>query len=196
MYLINIFRKCGILLYSCKVSLFILLGIFTYAHAEVVCDNNCKMTVEFKGVYKEDTCVISINGASNNEIVLLPTISHKTLDQPQKEAGSTLFTVALNNCPTEVEVNLFFKSFANLSTVTENLKNRDGDGFAKNVELRIRDGNEKHIAIDNPNSGQLYDIPAVNSSVTKNYYVSYFAGEDPVSPGNVEAKTVLEVVYK
>lgn len=195
MYLINIFRKCGISLLRRIISLFILLGIFTYAHAEVVCDN-CDMTVEFKGVYEEKTCAISINGASNNETVLLPTLSYRTLYEPQREAGSTLFTVALNNCPTEVEVDLFFKSFNNLSPVTENLKNNSGGGFAKNVELRIRDANANHIAIDNPASGQRYDIPNVNSSVSKNYYVSYFAGTDPVSPGNVEAKTILEVVYK
>lgn len=195
MYLINVFRKCGISLLRRIISLFILLGIFTYAHAEVVCDN-CDITVEFKGVYEEETCAISINGASNNETVLLPTLSYRTFDRPQIEAGSTLFTVALNNCPTEVEVYLFFKSFNNLSPVTENLENNSDDGFAKNVELRIRDANANHIAIDNPASGQRYDIPNVNSSVPKNYYVSYFSGTDPVSPGNVVAKTILEVVYK
>ncbi|MBW5405659.1 fimbrial protein [Morganella morganii] len=196
MYLINLFKKYGISLFSGAISLFTLLGIFTYANAEVICDN-CQMNVEFKGVYQEDTCAISVNGASANETVVLPTISYKTLSSPGKEAGATLFTVALNDCPTDVEVNLFFKSFAgNLNPVTENLTNKTDAGFAQNVELKLRDASSKHIAIDNPASMQLYDIPNVNSSVSKNYYVSYYAGENPVSPGNVEAKTVLEVVYK
>lgn len=196
MYLINIFKKYGMSLFSGAISLFMLLGIFTYANAEVICDN-CNIDVEFKGIYKEDTCDISINGASANETVVLPTISYQTLSEPGKEAGATLFTVALNNCPTDVDVSLFFKSFAgNLSPATENLTNRTDAGFAQNVELRLRDASSKHIAIDNPASGQRYDIPDVNSSVSKNYYVSYYAGISPVSPGNVEAKTVLEVIYK
>lgn len=196
MYLINIFKKYGMSLFPGTIYLFMFLGIFTYAKAEVICDN-CSMNVEFKGVYKEDTCDISINGASNRETVVLPTISYQTLSGQVREAGSTLFTVALNNCPTEVEVNLFFKSFSgNLSPGTENLTNKTDAGFAKNVELRIRDASSKHIAIDNPASGQRYDIQNVNSSVSKNYYVSYYAGASPVTPGNVEAKSELEVVYK
>lgn len=196
MYLINKFKKYGMSLFPGVMYLFMLLGIFTYAKAEVICDN-CNMNVEFKGIYKEDTCAILINGASENETVVLPTISYKTLSGPGKEAGSTLFTVALKDCPTEVEVNLFFKSFAgNLNPVTENLTNRTDAGFAQNVELKLRDASSNHIAIDNPTSGQRYDIQNVNSSVSKNYYVSYYAGTNPVTPGNVEAKSVLEVVYK
>lgn len=196
MYLMNIFKKHGMLLFPGTLFLFILLGIFTYANAEIVCDN-CRMTVEFKGIYKEDTCDISINGASANETVVLPTVSYRTLFEPGKEAGATLFSVTLKNCPTEVETNLFFRSFSgNLSTDTENLKNKTDNDFAKNVELRLRDSQGQHIAIDNPLSVQRYDISGVNSSDTKNYYVSYYAGENPVTPGNVEAKTVLEVVYK
>lgn len=196
MYLINIFKKCGISLFSGAISLFTLLGIFTYANAEIICDN-CQMNVEFKGIYQQNTCDISVNGASANETVVLPTISYKTLSSPGKEAGGTLFTVALKDCPTEVEVNLFFKSFAgNLNPVTGNLINKTDAGSAKNVELRLRDASSKHIAIDNPASMQVYDIPSTNSSVSKNYYVSYYAGGNAVSAGNVEAKTVLEVIYK
>lgn len=199
MYLMNIPGKCGKLLFPGTISLFMLLGIFTYAEAEVICDN-CVLNgikAEFKGVYQEDTCDISVNGASANETVKLPTISYRTLSANTPEAGSTLFTVALNNCPVDVEVNLFFKSFAgNLSPGSENLKNRVDNGFSKNVELRLRDAAGKHIAIDNPASVQRYNISNVNPSVVKDYYVSYFMGGDPVTPGNVESKTVLEVIYE
>lgn len=202
MYLMNIIRNCGISLPSCAISLFMLLGIFTYANAEALCDNNvdCSLVgvdVKFKGVYQEDTCAISINGASSEETVILPTLSYKTLSAAGKEAGTTEFTVALNNCPTNVEILLFFKSSGgNLSPVTENLKNDTGTGLAANVELRLRDDKFNHIKIDNPSSGLVYPIPGENSSVARKYYVSYFSGDNVISPGNVRAKSVLEVVYK
>ncbi|EMD0829146.1 type 1 fimbrial protein [Morganella morganii] len=202
MYLMNIIKNYGILLSSCAASLFMLLGIFTYANAEALCDNNvdCSLVgvdVKFKGVYQEDTCAISINGASSEETVILPTLSYKILSSAGKEAGTTEFTVALNNCPTNVEVLLFFKSSGgNLSSATENLKNDTGAGLAANVELRLRDDKLNHIKIDNPSSGLVYPITGENLSVKRKYYVSYFSGGNAVSPGNVRAKSVLEVVYK
>ncbi|EPF5869181.1 fimbrial protein [Morganella morganii] len=198
MYLMNIIKKCGMSLFPRVMVLFILLGIFTYSRAEVICDN-CTLNnieVEFKGIYKEGTCIISVNGGSSDGTVFLPTISYKTLSSAGNEAGATKFTVALDNCPKDVEAVLFFKSDSNLSPVNKNLKNSVGANFAKNVELRIRDDQSKHIGIDDPLSGQSYFISDVNSSVSKDYYVSYFAGDNAVSPGNVVAKSILEVIYK
>ncbi|WP_195430504.1 fimbrial protein [Morganella morganii] len=196
MYLMNIFGKQGVLLFPGVISLFILLGIFTYSNAEIICDN-CSMDIEFKGVYKEDTCAISINGASANETVTLPTIAYRTLSKSGDEAGETNFKVGLSNCPTDVDVYLFFKSVSdNLNPDTRNLKNRTEDRFAKNVELRLRDSMNNHIAIDDPASMLRYEISNTNPSVVKDFYVSYFAGNNAVSPGDVEAKSVLEVVYK
>ncbi|HIH4849276.1 TPA: fimbrial protein [Morganella morganii] len=204
MYLMNIIRNYGISLPSCAISLFMLLGIFTFANtnanANVICQDGCDLKnikVEFKGIYQEGTCAISINGASSEETVILPTLSYKTLSAAGKEAGATEFTVALNNCPTNVEVLLFFKSSGNnLSPATENLRNDTGAGLAANVELRLRDDKFSHIKIDNPSSGLVYPIPGEKSSVERKYYVSYFSGDNAVSPGNVRAKSVLEVVYK
>ncbi|WP_345739419.1 fimbrial protein [Morganella morganii] len=148
-------------------------------------------------MYQEGTCAISINGASSEETVLLPTISYKTLSAAGKEAGTTEFTVALNNCPENIEVLLFFKSSGNnLSPATENIRNDTGTGLAANVELRLRDDQFNHIKIDNPSSGLVYPISGGKSSVERKYYVSYFSGDNAVSPGNVRAKSVLEVVYK
>ncbi|QXO64655.1 fimbrial protein [Morganella morganii] len=198
MYLMNIIKKYGISLFPGSMVLFILLGIFTYSRAEVICDN-CDLKnieVEFKGIYTEGTCSISVDGKSSDETVVLPTISYKTLSSAGKEAGATQFRVTLKDCPKEGDVLLFFKSDNNLSPLNKNLKNSIGEGFAKNVELRIRDDKSKHIGIDDPLSGQLYPIPDNRSPVTKNYYVSYFAGDDAVSAGNVKAKSILEVSYK
>ncbi|MEY1424356.1 fimbrial protein [Morganella morganii] len=204
MYLMNIIRNCGISLPSCVISLFMSLGIFTFANtnasANVICQDGCDLNninVEFKGIYQEGTCAISINGALSEETVILPTISYQTLSSAGNEAGATKFTVTLNNCPTNVEVLLFFKSYNNnLSPATENLKNDTGAGLAANVELRLRDEQFNHIKIDNQFSGQVYTIPGANSSVVKSYYVSYFSGANAVSPGNVRSRSVLEVVYK
>lgn len=198
MYLIDIIKKCGISLFSSAVVLFIFLGIFTYSRAEIICDN-CdfnNIEAEFIGVYKEGTCSISINGGTSEETVVLPTISYKTLSSAGNEAGSTKFRVALNNCPKDVEAVLFFKSNNNLSPVNKNLKNNSGADFAQNVELRIRDDKLKHIGIDDPLSGQSYFISEQNSSVSRDYYVSYFSGDNTVSPGDVVAKSILEVIYK
>ncbi|QXO41983.1 hypothetical protein CXB74_015485 [Morganella morganii] len=133
MYLMNIIKKYGISLFPGTMVLFILLGIFTYSRAEVIC-NNCDLKnieVEFKGIYTEGTCSISVDGKSSDETVVLPTISYKTLSSAGKEAGATQFRVTLKDCPKEGDVLLFFKSDNNLSPLNKNLKNSIGEGFAK-----------------------------------------------------------------
>lgn len=195
MYLMSLINRRIIFVMTSALFLLVFLGIFTYSKAEFICDN-CNINVEFKGIYKEGTCTISVNGGSENETVKLPTISAQTLSSAGNEAGATKFTVALNNCPVNVNVDLYFKSSGNLASGTMNLLNSPGANFAKDVELRLRDMNLKHIRIDDPVSAQRYIIPGLYSSVSKDYYVSYFAGSNSVSAGNVQSKTILEVVYK
>ncbi len=60
------------------------------------------------GEYVEDTCEVSINGASSAESVSLPTLSTSKLNIDGAEAGNQAFQIALKLCPANRSVDLRF----------------------------------------------------------------------------------------
>ncbi len=180
------------------ISLFLgLIGYSNISEASPECPD-CDVTVNFTGVYIDTTCIVSINGGSNNETVTLKSVYENRLQNDGDEAESTKFSIALKECPINYGISLNFKSNSgNVNPNTYNLTNTIGAEYASNVELRIKNSNSQQLRIDDVNSYQEYVIPSIGSQVNHDYYVSYYAnGNNSVKAGKVSAKSLVEIIYK
>ncbi|MBW7984862.1 fimbrial protein [Enterobacillus tribolii] len=174
-------------------------GILLSQAALATCSNtDCSIDVFFKGVYTDETCNISINGASANETVTLPTLSTATLKKDGTEAGSKLFDITLKDCPVSRTVTLFFNSdFSSADSATGNLINSVGSDHSQNAQVRLRKEDGALIKIDDATTGQDYVISPTGDAVTHHYTASYYAkGDSAVTAGKVRAAAGVELVYK
>jgi type 1 fimbria pilin len=160
--------------------------------------NNCKIDVQFKGMYLENTCDLSINNGSQNETVALPVISTATLNHNGSEAGSELFSITLSNCPTNKVITLYFASTASgADSATGNLLNSTGDNYAKNVEIRLRKSDtQQQMVIDNADSSQNYDVISTDD-ITHQFIASYYASDNNgAGTGLVNTAAAIVIDYK
>lgn len=159
---------------------------------------DCKVQVQFKGTYVQDTCDISINNGTSSETVTLPTLSSATLQQDGAEGGSGVFNVTLKNCPAGKTIMLQFVSGMSASdTQTGNLVNTAGSNYSSNVQVRIRKSDNTQIKIDDSNTMQDYVIDTAGNDVTHAFVSSYYAkGNHAVTAGDVKAIAGIELYYK
>lgn len=159
--------------------------------------NNCKIDVQFKGSFLENTCNLSINNGTANETVNLPTISTTTLNYNGAEAGSQTFSITLSNCPVNKAISLYFASTASgKDATTGNLANATGDSYGKDVQVRLRKSDQQQMIIDDPVVSQSYDISS-STDVTHQFIASYYAvGSSGASPGLVNTSASIVVDYK
>lgn len=166
--------------------------------ADTDCSNGCNIEVLFPGVYSDETCVVSINGGTYSETVLLPTISTSSLQVDGNEAGSKAFNITLQECPSDRTVAVSFVS--NLSaadSTTGNLTNTTGDGYSENVQIRNRKEDGTQVLIDDSASGQDYAIPSAGGNVTHQFTASYYAnGNNAVTAGVLKSLAGVELIYK
>lgn len=174
------------------------IGIL-FSQAALACGNtDCSIDVSFVGVYTDETCAISINGASNNETVTLPRLSTVALKNDGAEAGSRPFDITLKDCPASRTVTLTFVSnISPADTATGNLINTTGSDYSQNAQLRLRKENGSQVVIDDAATGQDYVISSTGDALTHQYTVSYYAkGDSAVTAGKVQAAAGVELVYK
>ncbi|WP_330982223.1 MULTISPECIES: fimbrial protein [Enterobacterales] len=182
----------------CKKSILMLLLMSPMVLAQpCTVNDNCKIDVQFKGSFLENTCDLSINNGTANETVTLPTISTASLTHNGAEAGSQLFAITLSNCPINKAISLYFASTASgVNTATGNLPNATGNDYGKDVEIRLRKSDQQQMVIDNPDSSQDYDI-SNTAEVTHQFIASYYSvGTSGVSAGLVSAAASIIVNYK
>lgn len=160
-------------------------------------DCQLNINVGFTGNYLEETCELSINGASNNETVRLPTLLVNNLGINGSEAGTQPFTIALKGCPFNRNIALIFRaSLSGTDSLTGNLINGIGQNYAKNVQVRLRKENGSPIRINDITTAQYYVIPATGEEVIHNFSASYYAkGNDSATAGEVETKAIIEIIY-
>ncbi|WON77497.1 fimbrial protein [Serratia sp. UGAL515B_01] len=160
-------------------------------------EGNCNIPVKFTGVYKENTCEISIDGKGDDAVVQLPKIATANLQSEGSEAGSTQFNIALKACPANTNINLYFVSTGIApDTATGNLKNvTTGVGMSAGVQVRLRNTLNNQMRIDDPSTFQQYVIPANGGEVTQHYSASYYAGTANVTSGLVNTVAGIELRY-
>ncbi|MGV3346078.1 fimbrial protein [Enterobacteriaceae bacterium LUAb1] len=161
-------------------------------------EGDCSISVNFQGIYLEETCDVSINNGGNSGTVNLPTISTIKLQRAGDEAGSTPFQISLKNCPVSRDVGLYFFSIGNYGDgVTGNIKNSSDKGFSKDVQIRIYNSEKLQMRIDDVNSEQNYVIPSDGDDVTHYFYATYYAKNfGAVTSGEVHAVAGIELIYK
>ena len=162
------------------------------------CTTDCAITVNFTGVYNDETCNVIINNVSNNETVTLPKISTTALQGSGSEAGSVPFDITLKDCPASRTITAFFNSSANAADATTgNLINETGESYSNNVQIRLRKEDGSQVIIDDSTSGQNYVISSSAEQVTHGFSASYYAtGNATVTAGLVMAIASIELVYK
>lgn len=175
-----------------------LVLLFSLSVARVdACTGNCAINVLFTGNYTEETCEVAVNNGSNNESILLPVLSTRTLQKSGNEAGSRPFDITLKECPASRTINLSFNSSVSAAdSTTGNLLNDTGEDFSQNVQLRLRKENGTQIVIDNTSTGQDYVISSTGTPLTHRFSASYYAGNATVSAGKVHAAAGITLVYK
>lgn len=182
---------------TCLLSL-ILAAPLTMASQPCAVTNSCKIDVQFKGGYLDNTCDLSINNGSNNETVSLPVISTTALDHNGAEAGSQAFSITLSHCPTNKVVTLYFASTASGANITTgNLLNAVGADYARNIEVRLRKSDtQQQMVIDSPESAQNYDT-STPTDITHQFIASYYAaGSTGAGSGLINTAAAIMIDYQ
>ncbi len=158
--------------------------------------NDYPIVVNFEGEYIEETCEVKINGNSSSETVTLPVLSTTALSDSGGEGGNTDFNITLQGCPASRDISLIFNSsMSDADATTGNLINQAGDGYSKNIQVRLRKEDGNQMIIDDLTTAQQYSIPAAGSPVTHQYSVSYFSA-GTVTAGIVRSMASITLDYQ
>ncbi|EPY4716700.1 TPA: type 1 fimbrial protein [Klebsiella pneumoniae] len=160
--------------------------------------------VTFNGEIITNTCTV-ISG-DKDKIVTLPTVQVSALSAANQTAGTTPFTIGLENCATASDVSVYFEPNENVSTEGR-LKNTIPAGGAangaNNVDIELLNNNHGVIDLANqtidPASGKVTGgnstvVTPVNGSATLPFYARYFA-TDEAEPGKVSSYVNFTIVY-
>ncbi|EFA4742989.1 type 1 fimbrial protein [Escherichia coli] len=156
--------------------------------------------VTFNGEIITNTCTV-ISG-DKDKIVTLPTVQVSALSAANQTAGTTPFTIGLENCATASVVSVYFEPNENVSTVGR-LKNTISANGAKNVDIQLLNNNHGVIDLANqtidPTTGKVTGgnstvVTPVNGSATLPFYARYFA-TDAAEAGKVSSYVNFTIVY-
>ena len=131
-------------------------------------------TVEITGKVVEDgTCVIETN--SQNQTIILPTVSTLSLQSWGNTAGQTPFSIKLTKC-LEVNYDKVKLSFAGLGVIHNVLSNTAGENAAVNVGLQVIKPNNSNWKL----WGKVKDEEKVSGT----------------GLGNIQLETQVQAMYK
>ncbi|EHP8247261.1 type 1 fimbrial protein [Escherichia coli] len=156
--------------------------------------------VTFNGEIITNTCTV-ISG-DKDKIVTLPTVQVSALSAANQTAGTTPFTIGLENCATASDVSVYFEPNENVSTEGR-LKNTISANGAKNVDIQLLNNNHGVIDLANqtidPTTGKVTGgkstvVTPVNGSATLPFYARYFA-TDAAEAGKVSSYVNFTIVY-
>ena len=156
-----------------------------------------QVLVTFNGQVVTDTCTIE----NDNLVVLLPTVSSKSMQTAGIEAGIRNFNIKVKDCPDSFKkVQAHFEPLGSIGTGEINYKtwNLVNDysatsgttNAATNVEVRLF--NSDHTQIRPGDTGAEVDV--VNGSATMTYAGGYYS-TGAVGAGMVSAHIVYTLAY-
>lgn len=164
--------------------------------------------VTFNGEIITNTCTV-ISG-DKDKIVTLPTVQVSALSAANQTAGTTPFTIGLENCASASDVSVYFEPNEYVSTEGR-LKNTipaggasgGAAGGAKNVDIELLNNNHGVIDLANqtidPTTGKVTGgnstvVTPVNGSATLPFYARYFATNE-AEAGKVSSYVNFTIVY-
>ena len=166
--------------------------------------------ITFRGKIVDNTCTVT--GAKKNLEVTLPTVSTKTLETAESTAGSTEFTIELEDCKhanaqqNGSRVRLYFLPTLTTPNVAKRdllndqkgiLLNRAETNKAEKVGIQILDSTLAPIPLGKDIAGytQNTDKVALSERVSLVYNARYYALEDNVTAGDVKATVQYSIAY-
>lgn len=160
--------------------------------------------ISFSGVVTSATCSVTggngTTGASGDVEVKLPSISVDRLKGDGDVAGSTPFSLIIGGsgetgCTDGVIASLHIETQLSpmIDPSTGRLKNTDGQGYAKNIQIELLNNNGD--VIDLYNSNNISEATISGNSATLNFFAQYRAVGSSVVAGNVSTNMIYSVVY-
>jgi type 1 fimbria pilin len=133
----------------------------------------------------------TVNTASQNMTVTLPTIATRALASVGATAGRTPFSIGLT-CPgTGANVYITMATTNAQSGATGVVAPTTGTGYAANVGVQVLNGQQTAITF-----GTAQSVGVSASSMTIPYYAQYYETASPVSSGNVAATVTFTLSYQ
>ncbi|PKH22186.1 fimbrial protein [Enterobacterales bacterium CwR94] len=175
-----------------KILLSSAFAIATYsAGAFAVSDN----TISFQGEVTDQTCSVSINGDSK-PVILLPTVSTKTLSAVGVSAGTATFDISVNGCDAATQATQIKTVFSGNMVDTANKGTLKNTGTAKNVNLQLLDVDGKDIDLSSTWKSEKGDLSldVGDTEKTATYSVQYYA-TGQATAGTVAATVEYAISY-
>lgn len=160
--------------------------------------------VTFNGEIITNTCTV-ISG-DKDKIVTLPTVQVSALSAANQTAGTTPFTIGLENCASDSNVSVYFEPNEYVSTegrLKNSIPSGGNDNGADNVDIELLNNNHGVIDLANQtidpetgkvNGGNSTVVTPVDGSATLPFYARYFA-TDPAKAGKVSSYVNFTIVY-
>lgn len=152
-------------------------------------------TVTITGKVIDQSCTVNTNG--KDQTVKLPTVQTSTLNEANKTAGKTPFTISLENCKaTTDQVGAFFLPSDAYVNSDGNLKNLVSNG-AENVAVQLVNEDDTAIKVGYNVDSQNVSYKSLDNKTSKvlNYKAQYIA-TGVAGTGEVQAKVEYNIIYK
>jgi len=145
--------------------------------------------VIFSGALIADTCAVASN--SQDQSVILPTISTQTLSAAGKTAGSTSFQIVAENCPTSITKVAAHFEMTNAEPGSSTLKNLVvGGSEATGVSVQLLNSDGTPIRVGT--TGIAFPVEA--GTATMVYGAQYYALAQ-ATPGGVATYAEFTLAY-
>ncbi len=162
-------------------------------------------TINFTGKVTDVTCTVKLNGGTNSGTVALPPVSTASLAKAGDTAGTTAFTVSLDNCKSAgaavsagKTAAVFFEAGADVDSATGLLLNHKSGGADKVALELVDNSNSSHNAIIAGDAAQQTKNTKVSidpqGTTVLPYAVRYHA-TGVSTAGDVESSVVYSVMY-
>lgn len=149
-------------------------------------------TLTFKGEVAAQTCEVSINGSSAT-VVLLPTVSQKSLNESGATAGDTTFTVMVSNCnPPDKDTPIKTRFLGANVTTGNNLGN---SGSAVRVAVQLLDSKGEPVKLSGITPVEGLVLPAKSESASTDFTARYISEEGKAEVGDVTATVQYSISY-
>lgn len=141
----------------------------------------------------------SVNTASQNLTVTLPTVGSTDFTGTGASTGRTPFNIGLS-CQTGTTMLITMSTASPNGTYSGVVQPTSGTGYAKNVGVQVLYGGNSVSGSTSPtpvtfNSAQNLGA-SPNGSLSLQYYAQYFQTGTPVSAGNVSATVTFTMSYQ
>ncbi|MHC8403413.1 fimbrial protein [Pseudomonas sp. MDT1-17] len=149
-------------------------------------------TLTFKGEVASQTCEVSINGSSAT-VVLLPTVSEKSLNSSGATAGDTSFSLMLSGCSapsSDLSITTNFQG----SNVTSggNLRN---SGTAAGIALQLLAPDGKAVKLSGLTRVSGLTLRKGETSTSSDFTVRYINEDGKSGAGTVTSTMQYSISY-